>query len=118
MATETTLHEMAPHHLPAWIPAPDGSDPLFSVVIWFVVLLVLGIGVLYFKLHALPEHIAHSSNSSQLQLISILTLLALLTHNNIFWVAALVLATIRIPDFLSPLEDMAKSLRNIEKGQE
>ena len=39
-----------------------------------------------------------------------LALLALFTHNNIFWIAALLIAAFRMPDFLSPLQSMAASL--------
>ncbi|MDN3718716.1 hypothetical protein QW131_04475 [Roseibium salinum] len=39
-----------------------------------------------------------------------LGLLALFTHNNIFWVAALLLAFVQVPDFVSPLGSIANSL--------
>lgn len=46
----------------------------------------------------------------QFQLVGVLALLALFTHNNLFWVFALVLALIPIPDFWTPLSSMAESL--------
>jgi len=73
---------------------------------------------MYFKLHAVPEHIAHGKNHTQVQLIAILTILALFTHNNIFWIAALVLAVVEFPDFVSPLKSIAKSLETIAKATE
>lgn len=78
------LHDLAPHHLPRFISGPDGSDPLFSVVVVLILVLGLVLGVVYFKLHALPERMAHRKNSTQLQLIAVLAILALLTHNNVF----------------------------------
>ena len=84
-----------------------------------MVFLVLGaivlLGVLYFTLHSLPERMAHHGNATQLQLISILCILALFTHNNLFWVLALVLAAFRPPDILTPLNSMAQSLQNMVK---
>jgi len=71
------------------------------------------LGVLYFTLHSLPERMAHKSNATQLQMISILCLLALFTHNNIFWVVAIVLAAFRPPDFVTPLNSMATSLQRL-----
>lgn len=53
---------------------------------------------------------AHHANHTQIQLIGVLTLLALFTHNNVFWVAALVLAVIRFPDFISPIQAIANAL--------
>ncbi|WP_147115386.1 hypothetical protein [Tateyamaria sp. syn59] len=90
--------------------AADGSDYLFSFVVILVVVAVLLLGVGYFTLHALPERMAHKSNATQLQLVSILALLALFTHNNVFWVFALVLAAFRPPDLVTPLASMAQSL--------
>jgi hypothetical protein len=104
------LHPLAPHHIPIFIPGADGSDPLYTGVAWFMVLLVLGVGVLYLKLHSLPEKLAHRHNSTQLQLIAVLAVLALFTHNNAFWVLALLLAVARVPDFSTPLKSIAASL--------
>ena len=33
-----------------------------------------------------------------------------MTHNNIFWVAALLLAAIKLPDFATPLNAIARSV--------
>jgi hypothetical protein len=76
----------------------------------FVIALVLIIGVIYFKLHAIPEQMAHKYNSTQLQIVGILSLLSLVTHNNIFWIAALLLVAIKLPDFITPLNTIAHSL--------
>lgn len=106
-------HPAAPHHLPGYIPGPDGSDPLFTIIVVSMLILFLAAGVLYFKLHSLPEQMGEKANSTQLQLISILAILALFTHNNAFWVLALLIAAIRLPDYLTPLETIAKSLAKI-----
>lgn len=103
-------HPMAPHHLPGFITPPGETDFLFVGAIIFFVILVLMIGSLYFKLHALPERIAHGTSHLQFQLVAVLSLIALFTHNNLFWIAALLLALVPIPDFWTPLANMAESL--------
>lgn len=105
-----TIHPMAPHFIPGFLPDVAGNDPLLSAMAVVLVLAVLGSGTLYFRLHSLPEHMAHGSSPSQLQLVSILALLALFTHNNLFWVAALLLAAVKLPDLLTPLDRIAKAL--------
>ncbi|WP_019028450.1 hypothetical protein [Colwellia piezophila] len=107
---------MNTEHIPAYL-AGANSDPLMVVMAVILVVVILVGGVLYFKLHAVPEHIAHGKNHTQVQLIAILTILALFTHNNIFWVAALVLAVVEFPDFLSPLKSIAKSLETIAQSK-
>lgn len=102
---------MAAEHLPRYIVAADGSDYLFTVMAVFTVGLILLIGVGYFTLHALPERMAHKNNHSQFQLVGILALLALFTHNNIFWVAAVLVAGFQIPDLAAPLRAIADAIR-------
>ncbi len=103
---------MNTEHIPGYLAGAD-SDPLMIVMAVILIAMILIAGVLYFKLHAIPEHIAHGKNHTQIQLIAILTILALFTHNNIFWIAALVLAVVELPDFLAPLKSIAKSLETI-----
>jgi uncharacterized membrane protein YwzB len=107
------IHPLAPDHLPRYFAAPDGSDYLFTAMVVLVVAVILLLGVVYFTLHSLPERMAHKSNATQFQLISILCILALFTHNNLFWVLALVLAAFRAPDFVTPLNSIAQSLQKI-----
>ena len=107
------IHPLAPEHLPRYIGTPDGGDPLFTVVTWLLIILLLAIGNFYLKLHALPERMAHRQNSTQLQFIAVLAVLALFTHNNIFWVAALLLSVVRLPDFLTPLNTIADGVKKL-----
>ena len=108
-----TVHPMAPAHLPHFFGTADGGDYLFTVMIYLMVGGIVLLGVLYLTLHSIPERMAHKGNSTQVQLISILCILALFTHNNIFWVFALVLAAFRPPDFLTPLSSIADSMKNL-----
>jgi hypothetical protein len=66
--------------------------------------------VLYWRLHALPEKLAHRGEKIQYQFVAVLGLLSLFTHNHAFWVAGLLLAFVRLPDFSTPLTTMARSL--------
>jgi len=107
------IHAAPPHHLPAFITAPGETDVLFVVIVSLLIAIVLAVGNLYFRLHALPERMAHGAQSAQLQLVGVLALLAMFTHNNLFWVAALLLAAFRIPDFSTPLNAIARALEDI-----
>ena len=111
------IHPLAPHSLPPFVGAADGSDPLFSAIIFIVILAVLGVGVFYLKLHAIPEQLAHKHGNTQSQLIMVLALLALFTHNNIFWVAALILALLKLPDFLTPINNISESLKKLSSEE-
>ncbi|MEM6972001.1 MAG: hypothetical protein AAF577_04275 [Pseudomonadota bacterium] len=103
-------HPMAGEHLPHFIVTPGESDQLFILMVIFLILVIGGVGVLYFRLHALPEKMAHRGESTQFQLVGVLSLLALFTHNNLFWVAALLLAALKMPDISTPLSSIASSL--------
>ena len=104
------MHPMASHHLPGFITPPGETDVLFAVAIIFFLILAIAVGSLYFRLHSLPERIAHDASHIQFQLVAVLSLIALVTHNNVFWIAALLLALVPVPDFWTPLANMAESL--------
>ncbi|MEA1052035.1 hypothetical protein U5801_19810 [Lamprobacter modestohalophilus] len=111
------LHAAAPHHLPFFITAPGSSDGLMTTTGIFLLLAVIGIGVLYFRLHALPEQMAHRGQKVQFELVAVLALLALFTHNHTFWVAGLLLALVPLPDITTPLSKIAGSLDKIANQQ-
>jgi hypothetical protein len=100
----------APHHLPIFITAPGQTDVLFNVMAIFLVVMVLLVVIFYFTLHSLPERIAHKGQKIQFEIVAILALISLFTHNHFFWIAGLLLAFMPIPDFSTPLEGMAESL--------
>lgn len=110
------LHPMAAEHLPAFITAPGETDILFNVTVVVVIVMIFVIGTLYLRLHSLPEQIAHSGTKTQFTLVGVLALLALFTHNNIYWVAALVLALVKLPDFSTPLDRIADALERRDGG--
>ena len=110
------INPAAPHHLPWFITAPGASDGLFTAMIIFLIVVLLLIGVLYFKLHALPEHMAHRTSKVQMEIVAVLAVIALFTHDHIFWIAGLLLAFVQLPDFSTPINAMAQSLQRIARG--
>ncbi len=106
-------HPVATSHVPGFITAPGETDILLAVTALLVVGAILGFGLLFLRLHTLPERIAHRSQKVQFQVVAILCLLALFTHNHVFWFAGLVLAFIDLPDFGTPLRQIASSLERI-----
>ena len=108
-----TLHPAATDHLPFFITAPGQSDGLFSTMLVFLIVVVFSVGIFYLRLHALPEHMAHGTSKVQMQIVGVLALLALFTHNHVFWIGALLIAIIQFPDFSSPLASMAQSLEKL-----
>ena len=109
----TAMHPAAPHHVPFYLPGPDGSDPVLVGTGIFLIVVVLGFGLLFLRLHTLPERMAHRGHKLQFEIVAVLGLLALFTHMHIFWVAGLLLALIDIPDFTGPLRRIAGSTERI-----
>src|SRR5258708_29785689 len=107
------LHPAASHDLPSFITAPGETDALMVVMSIVLVLAVLMFGILFFRLHTLPERIAHKSHKLQFEIVAVLGLIALFTHMHIFWVAGLLLALIDFPDFGGSLGRIAGSVEKI-----
>ncbi|MDE5455406.1 hypothetical protein GWE18_21715 [Bradyrhizobium sp. CSA112] len=107
------LHPLAPHHLPGFITAPSDTDVWMVVMGVFLIVAVLSVGNFYLKLHSLPERMAHKSQKLQFEIVAVLGLLALFTHVHLFWIAALLLALIDLPDFSTPLRSIAGSVERI-----
>jgi hypothetical protein len=104
---------IATTHVPFFITAPGDTDVLFNVTLVFVVACIILTGVVFLTIHSLPERMAHKSKKVLLDLIALLCLLALLTHEHLFWFIAIVLAFIDIPDFLTPVNRIAKSVETM-----
>ena len=56
---------------------------------------------------------AHKSQKFQFEIVAVLGLLALFTHNHLFWVIGLFLAMIDLPDFSTPLRRIAGSVEKM-----
>jgi hypothetical protein len=107
------LHSLAPHHLPFYLAPGSGTDILMVVMGIFLVATLLWLGTLYWKLHSLPERMAHKSQKLQFELVAVLGIISLFTHIHAFWVAGLLLAMIDLPDFGTPLRSIASSVEKI-----
>ena len=107
------LHPAAPHHLPSFITAPGDTDVLMIVVGIILIGAVVGVGNFYLHLHSMPERMAHKSQKLQFEIVAVLGLLSLFTHNHLFWVIGLFLAMIDLPDFGTPLRRIAGSVEKM-----
>jgi hypothetical protein len=107
------LHPAATQHLPSFITAPGETDWLMVIMAIILALAVLMFGILFFRLHSLPERMAHRSQKLQFEIVAVLCLISLFTHMHIFWIAGLLLALIDLPDFGTPLTRIARSAEKI-----
>jgi hypothetical protein len=114
-APVTAPNPLAPAHLPWFITAPGGTDYLLVAMAALLIAALIAIGNLYFQLHALPERWAHQTSPFQIEIIAVLSLLALFTHQHLFWIAALLIALVRFPDFSTPLNSMAASVERLAR---
>ncbi|MFO1150731.1 MAG: hypothetical protein U1E62_20330 [Alsobacter sp.] len=106
-------HAAAPAHLPPFITEPGHTDVLLVGMGVFLVVAVLSVGILFLRLHTLPERLAHRSQKLQFEIVAVLGLISLFTHEHIFWVAGLLLALIDLPDFGSPLGRIARAIEKM-----
>lgn len=107
------VHAAATGHLPFFITAPGATDTLYNVMVVVVLVIIFLLGSFYFQLHALPERMAHRTSKTQMQLVAVLALIALFTHQHIFWIGALLLALVQFPDFRTPVVSIADSLAHM-----
>jgi hypothetical protein len=110
------LHAMAPHHTPFYITGPGETDVLMVGTGLFLIGAILAVGVFYWYLHSLPERMAHKTQKLQFEVVAVLGLISLFTHEHIYWIAGLILALIDLPDFSTPLRSIAGSVERIAGG--
>ena len=107
--SDAPLHPAAAHDLPSFITPPGQTDVLMVVMALILLGAVIAFGVLFFRLHTLPERIAHRGHKLQFEIVAVLGLISLFTHMHIFWIIGLLLALIDLPDFGTPLNRIAGS---------
>src|SRR3954451_20286531 len=110
---ESSIHPAATHHLPFFVTPPGETDVLMTITGVFLAIAVLAFGILFFRLHSLPEQIAHKSGKLQAEVVAVLCLVSLFTHMHIFWIVGLVLALVELPDFGTPLKRIAGSAEKL-----
>jgi hypothetical protein len=120
------LHAMAPHSMPPFITAPGKTDVLLVCMAFVLAGAVLGAGVFFFWLHSLPERMVHNATKVHFDIVAVLGLLSLFTHVHLFWVAALLLALVKmpqwsIPDFSTLLGRIAAAIEgrsHVQRGKD
>jgi hypothetical protein len=108
-----SINPAAPHALPIFITSPGQTDVLMVITAIFLIVLLFAVGVLFLRLHTLPERMAHGSQKLQFEIVAVLGLIALFTHIHLFWIAGLLLAMIDLPDWGTPLRRIAGSTEKI-----
>jgi hypothetical protein len=106
---------IATEHMPFFITAPGDSDVLFNISVVFTVAMFVLTGVIWLTIQSLPDRIANKSQKVQLDVVALLCLLSILFRENIFWVAALILAFLDIPDLLTPVKRIAASVATVAR---
>jgi hypothetical protein len=95
-------HPAAMIHAPPFITPPGSTDVLLWVMGVVLAGAVLAVGVLFFWLHSFPERLVHKSTKVHIDIVAVLALLSLFTHVHLFWVAALLLAFVEMPQWSMP----------------
>jgi hypothetical protein len=103
---------MTPHHLPFFLAKSGETDVLMVVMGIFLIVVLLVVGNLYWRLHSLPERLAHKSQKLQFEVVGVLACCRC-SHIHLFWIAGLLLALIDLPDFGTPLQSIAGSVERI-----
>jgi hypothetical protein len=107
------VNPAATHHMPIFITPPGDTDILMVVTAVFLLLVVVAFGLLFLRLHSLPERMAHRGHKLQFEIVAVLCLIALFTHVHAFWIAALLLALIDFPDIGDWMRRIAGSVERI-----
>ncbi len=107
------VNPAATHYMPIFITPPGQTDILMVVTAVFLLVVVIAFGVLFLRLHSLPERMAHRGHKLQFEIVAVLGLISLFTHIHAFWIAALLLAFIELPDIPGWMGRIAHSVERI-----
>jgi hypothetical protein len=106
-------HSASTVDLPLWLATgPGETDVLLIAMGAFLVLFVFIFGVLMLRYIICPNTSLPGNKRSSI-LVATLGLLGMFTHENLFWIAGLLLALIDLPDFTGSLNRIASSVRQI-----
>jgi NADH:ubiquinone oxidoreductase subunit 5 (subunit L)/multisubunit Na+/H+ antiporter MnhA subunit len=107
------INPTATHHLPIFVTPPGQTDVLMVVTAVFLLVAVVAFGILFLRLHSLPERMAHRGHKLQFEIVAVLCLIALFTHIHGFWIAALLIALIELPDIGTWMQRIAGGVERI-----
>jgi hypothetical protein len=110
------VNPAATHHMPIFITPPGDTDVLMVGTAVFLLVVVVAFGLLFLRLHSLPERMAHRGHKLQFEIVAVLCLIALFTHVHAFWIAALLLALIDFPDIGDWMRRIAGSVERIAEN--
>jgi hypothetical protein len=96
------IRMVSPHGLPPFVTAPDATDLRLVCMAILLVAAVLAAGVFFFWLHALPDRLVDNSTKVHFDIVAVRALLTFFTHIHVFWVAALLIAFVKIPELSIP----------------
>lgn len=113
MSSDLSPQELS--NLPFFVTGPGETDLFQIAVAAFLILVVLGFGAIYFTIQAIPERMAGGANKAQMQIIGLLGLLSLFTLNNMYWVAALILAAIPVNEIIAPFQRWTASRESLAR---
>ena len=68
---DALLHPVASHYLPSFITPPGETDTLMVVTAVILAGSVLMFGILFLRLHSLPERMAHGSHKLQFEIVAV-----------------------------------------------
>src|ERR1051325_8949502 len=86
---DAAIHPLAVEHLPMFITPPGETDVLMVVMVFVLAFSVFAFGVLFLRLHSLPEHMAPRRHKVQLKISSVLGLTSLFPPMPIFGIIGL-----------------------------
>lgn len=107
------VHPAAPHYMPIFITPPGEIDVLTVVTAVFLLVAVVAFGLLFLRLHSLPERMADRGQKLQFEIVAVLGLIALLTGIHAFWIAALLLAFVELSDMGGWMDRIAGGVERI-----
>ncbi|TKW65526.1 MAG: hypothetical protein DI616_14080 [Paracoccus denitrificans] len=107
------INPIATHYIPSFITAPGQTDYFLVGIGIFLLIVIFLLGIAFLWLHSLPERMAHKSQKLQFEIVAVLCLIALFTHNNLLWGIALLLAMIDLPDLATPLGRISDALERM-----
>ena len=104
-----SLHPAATHHLPPFISAPSETDVLMVIMAVLLALAVLGFGILFLRIHSLPERMAHRGHKLQFEIVAVFGLICTLHAHAHLLDCGFAARADRHPRFRTPLNRIAGS---------
>ena len=102
-----------PEYLPFYITSPVETDVLLGAVAFTLVAVLIGFGALYFTIQNIPDRLVEGTSKAQMQIVGLLGLISLFSMNNLYWVIALLVAAVRIPDVVTMFKSQARSQKRM-----